>query len=145
MNDLIFSGVPLTLMDFLPEPWESKDSSVPFITILPLLTMIASLQTFSTSCRMWDETSTDLSDAAMRAIRSSISSRPFGSIPLVGSSRNRMSGSWTMAWASLTLCFMPVEYEPTGRYRSSPMPTKSRTSWLRGIESALVIPESRPM
>ena len=45
----------------------------------------------------------------MRRIRSSISSRPAGSRPLVGSSRRSRRGSCTRAWASLTRCFMPVE------------------------------------
>jgi len=45
----------------------------------------------------------------MSRISSSISPRPFGSMPLVGSSRNSRSGSWTMACASLMRCFMPVE------------------------------------
>ena len=45
----------------------------------------------------------------VRLIRSSISSRPDGSRPLVGSSRSSTLGSWTRAWASLTRCFMPVE------------------------------------
>ena len=45
----------------------------------------------------------------VRSISSSMSSRPFGSSPLVGSSRNSSFGSWTSAWASFTRCFMPVE------------------------------------
>src|SRR6185369_13494442 len=45
----------------------------------------------------------------VRRISSSISSRPAGSRPFVGSSRRRSRGSWTSAWASLTRCFIPVE------------------------------------
>ena len=52
---------------------------------------------------------------ARSRMRSSISSRPFGSMPLVGSSRNSRSGSWTSACASLMRCFMPVEYVSTSR------------------------------
>ena len=43
------------------------------------------------------------------AMSPSISSRPAGSRPFVGSSRSSSSGSWTSAWASFTRCFMPVE------------------------------------
>ena len=45
----------------------------------------------------------------VRRTRSSISSRPAGSSPFVGSSRRSRRGSWTSAWASFTRCFMPVE------------------------------------
>ena len=47
--------------------------------------------------------------ALVRRTRASISSRPAGSRPLVGSSSSSRRGSWTSAWASLTRCFMPVE------------------------------------
>ena len=40
---------------------------------------------------------------------------PAGSMPLVGSSRISSLGSWTMAEASLSRCFMPVEYDSTLR------------------------------
>src|SRR5665647_731162 len=56
-------------------------------------------------------------------IRVSISSRPVGSSPLVGSSSSTSFGSCTSDWASFTRCFMPVEYPPIGRYRSSYRPT----------------------
>ena len=45
----------------------------------------------------------------------SISSRPEGSRPAVGSSSRTKAGSWTKAWPSFTRCFMPVEYCPMGR------------------------------
>ena len=45
----------------------------------------------------------------IRRIRASMSSRPAGSRPLVGSSSSTSCGSCTSAWASLTRCFMPVE------------------------------------
>ena len=45
----------------------------------------------------------------IRRISASISSRPAGSRPLVGSSSSTSCGSWTSAWASLTRCFIPVE------------------------------------
>jgi len=85
-------GVPLTLMAFRRSPCDSNDSSVPLTTIRPLLTMMASLHTFSTSCRMWDETRTDLSEAAIRAMRFNIPPA-VGVHTLVGSSRNSISGS----------------------------------------------------
>ena len=44
---------------------------------------------------------------AMSRMSASISSRPFGSMPLVGSSSSSRSGSCTSAWASLMRCFMP--------------------------------------
>ena len=53
--------------------------------------------------------------AETSAMRASISSRPCGSRPFVGSSRRSRSGSCTRAWASFTRCFMPVEYVSTSR------------------------------
>jgi hypothetical protein len=44
-----------------------------------------------------------------RRISASMSSRPCGSRPLVGSSRKTTRGSCTRAWASFTRCRMPVE------------------------------------
>ena len=41
--------------------------------------------------------------------------RPAGSMPLVGSSRITSFGSWTIAAAILSRCFMPVEYDSTRR------------------------------
>ena len=63
-----------------------------------------------------------------RATRASISSRPIGSRPAVGSSRSTSSGSATMAWASLVRWRMPVEKPATGRKRASSRPTRSSTS-----------------
>ena len=45
----------------------------------------------------------------MRWTSASISSRPAGSSPAVGSSRSSRLGSWTSAWASLTRWRIPVE------------------------------------
>ena len=59
----------------------------------------------------------------VRRTSASISSRPDGSSPAVGSSSRTITGSWTSACASFTRCFMPVEYSPIGRYRSSASPT----------------------
>ena len=39
-----------------------------------------------------------------------MASRPAGSRPLVGSSSSSTGGSWISACASLSRCFMPVEY-----------------------------------
>jgi len=50
-----------------------------------------------------------------RRMSSSISRRPSGSSPAVGSSRSAITGSWTSACASFTRCFMPVEYVSIGR------------------------------
>src|SRR5437867_6670765 len=55
------------------------------------------------------------------------------------------SGSWTIAWASLTFCFMPVEYSATLRYRSSSTPTNWRTSCERLIAVSRPSPLMRPM
>ncbi len=67
----------------------------------------------------------------MRSTSSSISSRPCGSIPAVGSSRNTSFGSCTIACASFTRCRIPVENPLISRYRSSPSPTWYRTSAAR--------------
>ncbi len=77
-------------------------------------------QVRSSSPSRWVVTSTEMPKSeCTRRISASISSRPAGSRPLVGSSSSTNFGSWTSAWASLTRCFMPVEYPPIGRYRSS--------------------------
>ena len=63
-----------------------------------------------------------------RATSASISSRPAGSRPAVGSSSRTNSGSPTSAWASFVRCRMPVEKPPIGRNRASSRPTRSSTS-----------------
>ena len=64
----------------------------------------------------------------------SISSRPFGSMPLVGSSRKSRSGSCTSAWASLMRCFMPVmrlHVAVTGLPQSDVVGPRGRAAWRR--------------
>ena len=51
----------------------------------------------------------DVSATEFVAHMARVSGLPAGSRPFVGSSRRRMRGSWTRAWASFTRCFMPVE------------------------------------
>jgi hypothetical protein len=83
---------------------------LPEVAMRPLSSTIRCSQVYSTSGSRCDDRIrlTPLLCPRSR-ISSSISSRPFGSIPLVGSSRNSRSGSWTSACASLMRCFMPVE------------------------------------
>ena len=74
-------------------------------------------------------TSTEIPKLERRLTRPSISSRPSGSRPAVGSSRRtRAFGSATRAWASLVRWRMPVENPPIGRKRASSSPTRSSTS-----------------
>ncbi len=88
----------------------------PDAAIRPLSITTTESHVYSTSGSTCDERMrlTPLLCARSRT-SSSISSRPLGSMPLVGSSRNNRSGSWTSAWASLIRCFMPVEYVSTFR------------------------------
>ena len=66
--------------------------------------------TRSISPRRWLATMTAMPNSVpVRRTSASISSRPAGSRPLVGSSSSSSRGSWTSAWASLTRCFIPVE------------------------------------
>jgi hypothetical protein len=72
--------------------------------------------TRSISPSRWLATTTVIPNSVpVRRTSSSISSRPDGSRPFVGSSSRSSFGSWTIAWASLTRCFMPVEYPPMAR------------------------------
>ena len=66
-----------------------------------------------------------------RATSASMSSRPAGSRPLVGSSSSTSSGSPTIACASFVRWRMPVENSPIGRKRASSSPTRSRMSEAR--------------
>src|SRR5712692_1526396 len=103
-------------------------------------------QIVSTSGRRWLDRITFLpGDFAIVPTRSSISDRPRGSRPVVGSSKIYNCGSWTIAWASLTFCFMPVEYSAILRYRSSSTPTNWRTSCERLIAVSRSRPLMRPM
>ena len=81
---------------------------------------------------------------ASRPTRSSISSRPTGSRPAVGSSSRTSSGSATRAWASLVRWRMPVEKPPTGRNRASSRPTRSSTSEARWRAARAGSPASSP-
>src|SRR5438093_9319887 len=108
--------------------------------------MTTYLQIVSTSGRRWlDRITLRPGDLAIVPTRSSISSRPRGSSPVVGSSKTYSCGSWTIAWASLIFCFMPVEYSATLRYRSSSTPTNCRTSCERLIAVSRSSPLIRPM
>ena len=75
--------------------------------------------------------STEMPNVPRRATSSSISSRPSGSRPAVGSSSSTSSGSPTSAWASLVRWRIPVEKPPIGRKRASSRPTRSRMSEAR--------------
>src|SRR5262249_47125090 len=73
-------------------------------------------QTASTSGSRWLEKIRLIPLPCDRSRASSIiSCRPAGSMPLVGSSRIKSFASWTTAAASLSRCFIPVEYDSTGR------------------------------
>src|SRR3989449_1477106 len=100
------------------------------------------LQIVSTSGRRWlDRSTLRPGDFAIVRTRSSISVRPRGSRPVVGSSKMYSCGSWTIDCASLIFCFMPVEYSAILRYRSSSTPTNWRTSW----ERLIAVPRSSPL
>src|SRR6266511_5826961 len=108
----------------LSPSWMPKPRSVvpatsaiePWVRTRPACTITTRSQTRSTSPSRWVETSTSISSSPRtRSMRSSMSSRPCGSMPSVGSSRSRRRGSWTSATASLTRCCMPVEKPPMAR------------------------------
>ncbi|RMG18139.1 MAG: hypothetical protein D6731_02775 [Planctomycetota bacterium] len=63
----------------------------------------------STSWRTWLERTMCLPAAPSATMSSRNSRRTIGSVPVSGSSRNKTSGSWTRAWASLTRWRMPRE------------------------------------
>src|SRR3989442_9911532 len=108
--------------------------------------MTTYLQIVSTSGRRWlDRSTLRPGDFAIVRTRSSISVRPRGSRPVVGSSKMYSCGSWTIDCASLIFCFMPVEYSAILRYRSSSTPTNWRTSWERLIAVSRSSPLIRPM
>ena len=84
----------------------------------------------------------DRARAAGRA--RSISSRPCGSRPFVGSSSTTSSGECTSACASLTRWRMPVENVPISRRRSSSSPTWKSTSVARSTAMRRGRPRSSP-
>ncbi len=85
-----------------------SDAMGPCITICPRFMTTTASQTDSTSGITCDDRIRLMCLlCAMSRTSASISSRPFGSMPLVGSSRSSRSGSWTSACASLIRCFMP--------------------------------------
>ena len=75
---------------------------------LSTITLVADALDVAQQVRAEDEAHLPRRVATSR-MSASISSRPCGSRPFVGSSRSSRSGSWTRAWASFTRCFMPVE------------------------------------
>ena len=85
------------------------------------------------------------SSAESRRTSVSISSRPAGSSPLVGSSRITSSGEWTIAWARFVRCFMPIEKVRISRERSSSSPTWNSTSDARSTATRRGRPRSSPM
>ena len=108
----------------------------PSATTRPASRITTDALTRSTSSSRCDERMTCMPRSAPTCwIRASMSSRWDGSSPLVGSSSSSSSGSWTMAWASLTRWRWPVLMVPTGRNRSSPRPTSHRASLAREVAS----------
>ena len=111
--------------------WPKISVSGPERSTRPPSSITTHWQVRSMSVRTCEETMALIPKPSRRPISSSISSRPSGSSPAVGSSRSTRSGSWTMAWASLARCFMPVENPPMWRKRSSCSPTRPSTSLAR--------------
>ena len=102
-------------------------------------------QVRSTSSSTCDENSTRMPRSReRRRTSSSISSRPCGSRPLVGSSSTTSSGECTSACASLTRWRMPVENVPIRRRRSSSSPTWKSTSLARSTAMRRGSPRSSP-
>ena len=106
----------------------SSEPVAPDTTRRPASSITTWSQTCCTSSRRWVASSTEMPNVPRRATRASISSRPSGSRPAVGSSSSTSSGSPTSAWASLVRWRMPVEKPPMGRNRASSRPTRSSTS-----------------
>ena len=63
----------------------------------------------------------------------------------MGSSSTTSSGEWTIAWASLVRCFMPVENVRISRERSSSSPTWNSTSDARSTAARRGRPRSSAM
>ena len=96
--------------------------------------------TSSSTCE--DRSTRTSSSAERRRTSASISSRPDGSSPFVGSSSTTICGPCTSAWASFTRCFMPVEKPCSGRARSSSRPTWKRISEARSTAARCGRPRS---
>ena len=93
-----------------PGPLGEGARAAPHAASRPASIATRKSQTRSISPSRWLATMTAIPNSVpVRRTSASISSRPAGSRPLVGSSRSSSRGSWTSAWASLTRCFMPVE------------------------------------
>src|SRR5687767_12817914 len=114
---LVSTSMKTVSVSFVKCPTSPDSTSWP-----PWSTMMRS-QVRSTSAMRCEEKSTLMPKSRwVFRTSSSISSRPNGSRPAVGSSRKTNAGSCTRAWPSFTRCFMPVEYPPIERYRSSNRP-----------------------
>ena len=122
----------------------SSESVVPETTSLPASIITTWSQTCCTSSSRWVAISTEMPNVPRRATSASISSRPSGSRPAVGSSSSTSSGSPTSAWASLVRWRMPVENPLIGRNRASSSPTRSRMSDARWRAARAGSPLSSP-
>ena len=80
-------------------------------TIFPWLMIITRSQIASTSCIIWVDNNT-VFFFPVSLIKCLISSSWFGSSPVIGSSRIRISGSCTKACANPTLCLYPFDNCP---------------------------------
>ncbi len=123
-------------------PPPSSDSS-PADTTCPSRRSSTASHVRSTSLSTWlDSRTRTPSVSHRRRTISSISSRPAGSRPFVGSSSTTRSGACTSACASFTRCFMPVEKVPIRRERSSSSPTWKSTSDARSAAARRGSPRS---
>src|SRR6202521_2059362 len=120
-------GCALTTTPLSP----SSSCTVDCVTSLPLLITPTRSQICSTSPRRWLDRSTVRPPWAMSVISLRISAMPWGSRPLLGSSRMRRSGSLSSAPATPIRCFMPVEYVPNFRPARDVSSTMSSTSSTR--------------
>ena len=94
--------------------FERRSSSrLQWCTIAPSFRITASSHTCSMSRSRWEQTSTFIPCSSFMSTMSlSIRRRAAGSSPLVGSSSTTSSGPWTIACASLAICFMPYRVGP---------------------------------
>ena len=85
-----------------------SSSRLQWCAITPSFRITASSHTCSMSRSRWEQMSTFMPCSSfMSATSFSIRRRAAGSSPLVGSSSTTSSGPWTIAWASLAICFIP--------------------------------------